>query len=96
MKAVYEQMWRDVITSGVMGLTRWDWRALAPELSEPGQLILKRFLEQLESQSRWVQERTDATRNEGDRIERIGLMMKRGGLRSYTDEAGRVFVAGEP
>jgi len=91
---VSEMLWRSLIENGVMGLTRFDWQALAPQLDQPGRLILLHFLQSLERQTEWVKSRTDETRAEGDRIERIGLMMKRGGLSSYTDEVGRVFVAG--
>lgn len=88
-------MWEGVCRTGVMGLTRQDWARLAPDLSPIARAVLRSFLEQLEGQSRWVAERTAATRDEADRIVLIGQTMRRAGLRSYTDEKGRIFVAGD-
>jgi hypothetical protein len=78
-----------------MGLSRFDFRVFAPYLKDSHRLVLQRLFEALNDQSEWVVKRTAAMRDEAERIALIGQTMKRAGLRSYTDEHGRIFVAGD-
>ncbi len=88
-------LWEDLAKRGPMCLAGYELRQLEQSLPEIGRLILRKFLGDLERQSRWIVERTTAMRDESERIALIGQTMKRAGLRSYTDEKGRIFVAGD-
>ncbi len=56
-------------------------------------MLLKHILDDLRHDKEWVRDRIRAMRDEAERIALIGDTMKRAGLRSYTDEKGRIFVA---
>ncbi len=93
--ATSRMIWEEVARKGPMGLTRLHWESLLPDLPQgAARKILAMFLEGLEEQSRWIDKRTAAMRDEAEHIALVGTTMKRAGLRSYTDEKGRIFVAG--
>jgi hypothetical protein len=87
--------WEEVIRNGPMGLTRCDWSTIDYKLDEPGRQVLRRFLESLEDQTKWVTEQTALLRSEAERVRMMGVIMHKAGLRSYTDEKGRIYVAAE-
>lgn len=88
-------LWNEVLRMGPMGLSKLDVQRLSGEMKPGPATILHRLFDQIEHQSKWVVERTQAMRDEAERIALIGQTMKRAGLRSYTDEHGRIFVAGD-
>lgn len=88
--------WREYITGkGVLGMSEADWMRVEPDVSKETRAIIRHVMAGLKRQTEWVQERQHETRGEADRILAIGETMRRAGLRSYTDEKGRIFVAGD-
>lgn len=87
--------WEQVLKDGPLALTKQDWRAIEEKLDPSSQRILRHLIEGIEQQTKWVTERMAAMRDEAERVELLGKTMRRAGLRSYTDEKGRVFIAAE-
>jgi hypothetical protein len=83
----------------VNGLTRFlvD-RLLYEKKSEDkreAERLVKTLVAMLREEKTWLGEQRAYMRDEAERIALIGQTMKRAGLRSYTDEKGRIFVAGD-
>lgn len=87
--------WEEVLRNGVMGLTRCDLSSIDHKLDQTSREVLRRILESLEDQTRWVDEQTQLLRSESERVRMMGVIMHKAGLRSYTDEKGRIYVAAE-
>jgi hypothetical protein len=85
--------WDEVIKRGPLGLTSHDWDALFPHFDPMTKQVFRRFYTSLSDQSKWILERTEAMRDDAERIALLGKTMRAAGLRSYTDEKGRIYVA---
>lgn len=93
MKYQVQLFWDEVVRNGPMGLTRHDWSTIDHKLDDVSRAVLGRFLASIEKQTKWVEEQRRAMRDEAARIALVGETMRKAGLRSYTDEKGRIFVA---
>ena len=90
-----EVWWRSLLDRGPTCLLKEDWSHLETRLkfSDTDKAIFRRMLDRMDSQTKWIVERTEAMRNEAERMKMLGETMRRAGLRSYTDEHGCIFVA---
>lgn len=94
-KGTLVDIWWGSLRGGPMALTEEMLARVEPELSPGGRAILKHVIQSFRDDHKWIEERTRAMRDEAERIEQIGKTMARAGLRSYTDEKGRIFVSAE-
>ncbi len=89
-------LWMEILQRGPMVLTEQEWKDVERLLPEPGRVAFRHLVDSLKRQTAWIVERTAAMRDEAERMALLGETMRRAGLRSYTDEKGRIFVAADP
>ncbi len=93
-----EMWWRAMLEKGPTCLLKEDWSRIElklDELDETTRAVFKALLADMDRQTRWILERTKSMRDEAEHIALIGETVKRAGLRSYTDEKGRIYVASD-
>lgn len=87
--------WEGVFRDGPMCLTRHAWGRIKDHLPSDARQVFDALIDSVERQAKWVAEFGDATNLELERVSRLGLVMQRAGLRSYTDDKGRIYVAAD-
>lgn len=93
----YIEFWKQILSTGPTCLVKQDWQAFEHrvKLDDLSRVAFRHLLEGLDNQTRWIVERTKSIREEGERMVHIGQMLKRAGLKSYTDKDGNIFVAAD-
>lgn len=85
--------WCNLFRMGASALTEELAGRLLPNLDANTRALVKALLDQVAHDKKWIIERTHAMRAEAEHVATIGETMRRAGLRSYTDERGRIFVS---
>lgn len=89
----YEDLFEQWRKEGPAALLKYDWRRVEHRLPDEDRVVLRGFLEAICKQTEWIVEDQTTREKELAHIAAIGTVMKRAGLRSYTDKDGRIFVA---
>ncbi len=88
-------MWYGLLRDGPTALLDTTLDQLMPGLSDVDRAILRRLLDGLRDQTKWIAEARQNLVGEAARVRELGASMKLAGLRSYTDKDGRIYVIAE-
>lgn len=88
-----DDAWRGVLQRGPAGLLEAKWDLLQFKVPPETVPLLRIWLQDVVRQTEWIVKRTKSMRDEAERVELLGKTMRAAGLRSYTDDKGRIFVA---
>lgn len=85
--------WRWVFREGPCALLDTLLDGIEPKLDAPTREVVRVFVAHVREQSAWIVKAREDLIGEVARVREIGEVMKRAGLRSYTDKEGRIYVS---